>query len=100
MMRTLLLALLLLGTTSGATSAHSVSLAWNSCSYSKGVTIRVWRQKNQNAYAQVQQLSNTATAWTDTNVVAGAKYSYYLLACDLKTKDCSAASNVVSVTVP
>jgi hypothetical protein len=99
-LKTLILVLLLLGSASPSTPAHSVSLAWNSGIYAKSVTIRVWRQKNQNAYAQVQQLTNTATAWTDTNVVAGAKYSYYLLACDLKTKNCSAASNVVSVTVP
>jgi len=99
-MKTLLVVLLLMGSASPSTSAHSVSLARNPCTYAKGVTIRVWRQKNQNAWAQVHQLSNTATAWTDANVVAGAKYTYYLLACDLKTLNCSAASNVVSVTVP
>jgi len=99
-MRALILALLLLGSDSRATSAHCVSLAWSAGTYSKSVTLRVWRQKNQNAYAQVQQLSNTATTWTDTNVVASARYSYYLLACDVKTKDCSAASNIVTVSVP
>ena len=99
-MRIFILVLFLLGSASMATSAHSVSLAWNSCSYAKCVTLRVWRQKGQGAYVQVKQLSNTLTSWTDTNVVAGAQYSYYVVACDLHTKDCSAASNVVSVTVP
>lgn len=99
-MRSLILALLLLGSSSMATSAHSVCLAWNPCCYDKTVTLRVWRQKNQGAYVQVQQLTNTMTSWTDTNVVAGVQYSYYVIACDLKSKDCSAASNVVTVSVP
>jgi hypothetical protein len=99
-MRKLILGLLLLGSTSLATSAHSVSLAWNECSYASTVTLRVWRQKKEGAYVQVQQLNNAQTSWTDTNVVAAVQYSYYVMACDLKTKDCSAASNVVTVTVP
>ena len=99
-MKTLIIVLLLLGSASPPTSEHSICLGWNPGTYAKSVTLRVWQEKNQNAYAQVQQLSNTVTSWTDTKVVAGAKYSYYLLACDLKTLNCSAASNVVSVTVP
>ena len=99
-MRKFIVVLLLLGSASLATSAHSVCLAWNPGSYAKSVTLRVWRQKNQGAFVQVQQLTNTLTCWTDTNVVAGAQYSYFVIACDVKTKDCSAASNVVSVTVP
>ena len=99
-MRRLMIAFLLLGSASPATSSHSVSLAWKPCPYAKTVTLRVWRQKNQAAFAQIKQLSNSTTSWTDTNVVAGAKYSYYVIACDLRTTDCSAASNVVSATVP
>lgn len=100
-MRGLFVAILLLGSASMATStSHCVSLAWNTGPYPKSVTLRVWRQKNAGAYAQVKQLCNTATQWSDTNVVAGAEYSYYVIACDVTTKDCSAASNIVSVTVP
>ncbi|HEV2468876.1 MAG TPA: hypothetical protein VGS78_06755 [Candidatus Sulfotelmatobacter sp.] len=99
-MKTFIVALLLLGSTSLATSAHSVSLAWHRGSYARTVTLRVWRQKGQGAYAQIAQLGNAATSWRDTAVVAGAQYSYYVVACDTKTSDCSAASNVVSVTVP
>lgn len=99
-MRKLIVVLLLLGSTSLATSAHSVCLAWGPGSYAKTVTIRVWRQRNQKGYFQVKLLSNTLTSWTDTNVVAGSQYSYYVIACDSKTTDCSAASNIVSVTVP
>lgn len=99
-MRAFILALLLLGSTSLATSAHSVSLAWNRCSYAKTTTLRVWRQKGQGPYSQIKQLGNTATSWTDTAVAAGAQYSYYIVACDAKTRDCSAASNIVSATVP
>jgi hypothetical protein len=99
-MKRLILALLLLGSPSMATSAHWVCLDWNPGTYPKTVTLRVWRQKNQAAYVQVQQVSNTVTSWTDTNVVAGAQYSYYVIACDLRSKDCSAASNVVTVSVP
>lgn len=99
-MRRLILVLLVLGSSSLATSGHLVCLAWNPCQYAKTVNLRVWRQKNQAAYVQVKQLNNATTSWTDTNVVAGAQYSYYVVACDLRTTDCSAASNVVSVTVP
>jgi hypothetical protein len=99
-MRTAIVALLLLGSTSRATSAHSVCLAWHCGGYAKTVTLRVWRQKNLGAYVQIKQLGNTVTSWTDTSVLAGAQYSYYVVACDLRTADCSSASNVVSVTVP
>lgn len=99
-MRALILALLLLGSSSLATSTHSVCLAWKRGNYAKTVTLRVWRQKGQAAFVQIKQLNNTLTSWTDTGVVAGAQYSYYVVACDLKTTDCSAASNVVNVTVP
>jgi hypothetical protein len=99
-MRRFILALLLLGSASLATSAHSVCLAWNTCTYCKTVTLRVWRQKNQGAFVQIKQLNNTLTSWTDTSVVSGTTYSYYVIACDVKTTDCSAASNVVTVTVP
>jgi len=99
-MKTLILALLLLGLPSLATSAHSVSLGWHRAGYAKTVSLRVWRQKGQGAYVQVKQLGNNATSWTDTAVAAGAQYSYYIVACDAKTTDCSAASNIVSVTVP
>jgi hypothetical protein len=99
-MKTLIFSLFLLGSASLATSAHSISLAWNPGSYARTVTLRVWRQKGTAAYAQVKQLSNTQTQWTDTNVVGGAKYSYYVIACDLKTTDCSAASNMVTIAVP
>lgn len=99
-MKTFILALLLLGSASRATSVHSVSLAWNRGGYAKTVSLRVWRQKGQGAYSQIKQLGNTATSWTDTAVTAGAQYSYYVVACDAKTADCSAASNIVSVTVP
>ena len=99
-MRRLILALLLLKSASPATSAHSVTLSWRPCPYGKSVSLRVWRQKNQAAFAQIKQLGNSMTSWTDTNVVTGATYSYYVIACDMKTTDCSAASNVVSTTVP
>jgi len=99
-MRRLIFALLLLGSTALATSAHQVCLAWNPCCYAKTVTLRVWRQKGQGAFVQIKQLSNTYTCWTDTTVVAGAQYSYYVIACDVTSKECSAASNVVNVTVP
>lgn len=99
-MKTLILALFLLGSASLATSAHSVCLAWKPGSYTKTVTLCVWRQRNQNGYFKVKQLSNSLTSWTDTNVVAGSQYSYYILACDTKTTDCSAPSNIVSVAVP
>lgn len=99
-MKTFILAFLLLGSNSLATSSHSVTLAWNRGGYAKTVTLRVWRQKGQGAYVQIKQLGSAATSWTDTAVVAGAQYSYYMVACDAKTADCSAASNTVSVTVP
>lgn len=99
-MKTGIVALLLLASTSMATSGHSVSLVWDRCSYGKTVTLRIWREKGQGAYSQIKQLSYNVTSWTDTSVVAGAQYSYYMIACDSKTTDCSAASNVVSVTVP
>ncbi|HTZ83383.1 MAG TPA: hypothetical protein VMB66_09345 [Candidatus Acidoferrales bacterium] len=99
-MKAFILALFLLGSSSWATSAHSVSLAWNPCGYARSVTLRIWRQKGQGAFVQIKQLSYATTSWTDTAVVAGARYSYYIIACDTKTTDCSAGSNVVSVTVP
>ena len=98
-MRRLILALLLLRSASPATSAHSVSLAWQPGIYAKSVNLRIWRQKNKNAFAQIKQLGNATTSWTDTNVVAGSSYSYYVIACDMNTTDCSAASNIVSATV-
>jgi fibronectin type 3 domain-containing protein len=84
-----------------ATSAHYVQLGWSDPgTWGKNVRIHIYRAKGAGSYGQRVLLGNTVTTWTDTNVVAGATYSYYLQACDLKTLECSDSTDPISIKIP
>ncbi|CAM5275214.1 hypothetical protein SAVIM338S_00046 [Streptomyces avidinii] len=76
---------------STATTAHSVSLAWNAATDNAGVTgYDVYRGATHVAAA-------TGTAYTDTGLTASTSYGYTVKARDA-AGNTSAASNVLSVT--
>ena len=76
---------------------HTVELTWTP-STTQGVTYSVFKGTSSGGESTTPVVSNlNSLNWTDTDVVSGSTYWYYIESC---TASCSSSSNEVSATIP
>jgi fibronectin type 3 domain-containing protein len=85
-----------------ASASHSAKVAWHAgATYPTTIRFRVYRSTNGASYTMMwQSPAVNAGDWTDTSVVAGTKYWYYVTTYDVTSTLESPKSNVVTCTIP
>jgi hypothetical protein len=84
--------------TGTGTTPHRVSLSWNASTSSDVTGYNIYRSPfitSCGAYAKINLVIETSTAFTDTSVVSGSSYCYASTAVDSNNQE-SAYSNIVS----
>lgn len=77
-------------------SGHSISLAW----HAQGLDFKVYKSIDGGKTFQVAVNGLTVTNWTDTQVVSGQKFCYYVTQYNIISNLESGPSNTVCQVVP
>jgi hypothetical protein len=85
---------------SGTGVSHQVNLSWNAPNDSSVVAFNIYRTASgSTSFQRVNGSVETDTAYSDTSVQSGGKYSYMVKSVDSSGKE-SGPSNSISVAVP
>jgi hypothetical protein len=85
----------------GKTVQHHINVQWAKGSYARTVVFWLYRSSDRVNFSKLgATTSNTQTTWTDSSVLGGKTYSYYVTAFDTLTQEQSPPSKSVTQTVP
>lgn len=81
-------------------SGHSISLAWQDTNNAGAFDYKVYKSIDGGKTFQVAVNGLTVTNWTDTQVVSGQKFCYYVTQYNIISNLESGPSNTVCQVVP